>query len=341
MSLREHPAVPLSDGRAGRSATSPATSPTGSPAAAPIVRPEAAARRQRLVGALLALCAVTIWGGWIVSTRHAVTGHFAPAAVGFVRFLVAAVLLAPWWLKVGLWPRGRVVPFLFCFFGAGGVFFLVVANAMRFVPAADVGPMLPGTMPLIVAAISVLVLKERLGIARAVGFACIALGVLTLGGRGLLAAQDGAWRGHALLLCGATMWAGYTLAFPRTRMSARELAGLVGLWSALLLAPMGVPGVIAGVRDGGGGELVQLVLVQGLLSGVVALVAFGMAIERLGSSRAAAFTGLVPALAAIFAVFLLGEHPDLAAIIGICATGAGVVLASGALRRGPAVPGPA
>ena len=296
----------------------------------------ASQRRDRLVGAALALFAVAIWGGWIVSTRHAVAGHLTPAAVGWLRFVVPALVLAPWWLKVGLWPRGRLVPFLFCFMGSGGLFFLVVANAMRFVPAADVGPLLPGTMPLIVAAVSVLAFKERLGWLRAAGFACIALGVLTLGGRGLINSGDGAWRGHLLLLTGAALWAGYTLAFPRTRMDARELVGLIGLWSCILLTPFGVPGVVAAVREGHSAEVLQLVLVQGVGSGVVALVAFGLAIEKLGSSRAAAFTGLVPALAAGLAVPLLGEHPDMAATIGILATGIGVVLASGALRPGKA-----
>lgn len=282
----------------------------------------------------LALFAVAIWGGWIVSTRHAVSGHVPPSAVGFIRFVVSAVVLAPWWWKIGVWPRGRVMPFLVCFLGSGGVFFLLVGNAMRFVPAADVGPLLPGTMPLIVALVSVIFLHERLGLLRAAGFVCIAAGVLTLGGRGLLEAADGAWRGHLLLLTGAALWAGYTLAFRRTGMNARELVGLIGLWSAVMLAPAGVPGVVTALREGYGAEVLQLFIVQGLGSGVLALVAFGVAIEKLGSSRAAAFTGLVPALAAILATFLLGEHPDMAAIIGIVATGVGVVLASGALGRG-------
>lgn len=284
----------------------------------------------RFVGISCALLAIAIWGGWIVSTRHAVHGHLPPATVGWLRFIVPATVLAPAWIRVGLWPKSGLVPFVLCFFGAGGIFFLVVANAMRFVPAADVGPLLPGTMPLIVAVISVLFLRERLGRLRALGFLCIALGVLTLGGRGLLFPEDGAWRGHLLLLSGAAMWAGYTLAFRRTGMKATEIVGLVGLWSTLILTPYGLPGVIDAVSSGYGREVLVQLLIQGLLSGVVALVAFGIAIERLGSSRAAAFTGLVPALAALIAVPVLGEHPDAAAMIGVAATGVGVALASGA-----------
>jgi drug/metabolite transporter (DMT)-like permease len=288
----------------------------------------------RLIGIGCALLAISIWGAWIVSTRHAVHGHLPPATVGWLRFIVPATVLAPAWIKVGFWPRRENFrPFLACFLGAGAIFFLVVANAMRFVPAADVGPLLPGTMPLIVAMVSVFFLKERLGLSRALGFGCIALGVVTLGGRGVLFPEDGAWRGHLLLLCGATMWAGYTLAFRRTGMRATETVGLIGLWSTILLTPFGLPGVIDAVSAGYGREVLIQLFVQGLLSGVVALVAFGIAIERLGSSRAAAFTGLVPALAALIAVPVLGEHPDMAAMIGVVATGLGVALASGAFNR--------
>ncbi|WP_428031210.1 DMT family transporter [Ancylobacter sp.] len=284
----------------------------------------------RLVGAGCALLAVAIWGGWIVSTRHAVHGHLPPETVGWLRFIVPAVVLAPAWWRVGILPKRGLKPFLVCFVGLGLVFFLIVSNAMRFVPAADVGPLLPGTMPLIVAAISVLFLHERLGVLRAIGFATIAVGVLTLGGRGLLFPEDGAWRGHLLLLTGATLWACSTIAFRRTGMRPTEIVGLAGLWSAVLLLPWGLPGVIDAVSSGYGREVLFQLFMQGLLSGVVALVAYGTAIERLGSSRAAAFTGLVPALAALIAVPVLGEHPDTAAIIGVAATGVGVVLASGA-----------
>lgn len=287
----------------------------------------------RLVGAGCALLAIAIWGGWIVSTRHAVHGHLSPATVGWLRFIVPAVVLAPAWWRVGIIPRRGLKPFLVCFMGLGAFFFLIVSNAMRFVPAADVGPLLPGTMPLIVAAISVSFLHERLGPLRAIGFVCIGLGVLTLGGRGVLFPEDGAWRGHLLLMTGAAMWAFSTIAFPRTGMRPTEIVGLAGLWSVVILTPTGLPGVIDAVSSGHGKEVLIQLLVQGLLSGVVALVAYGIAIGRLGSSRAAAFTGLVPALAALIAVPVLDEHPDTAAIIGVVATGVGVVLASGAFTR--------
>lgn len=300
----------------------------------PPVTLEARARRDRLLGIGAALFAVTIWGAWIVATRHAVSGHLPPAAAGWLRFVITAFALAPAWWRIGLIPRRGLKPFLFCFFGSGVCFFMIVGNAMRFVPAADVGPLLPGTMPLVVALILVGFFGEKLGRLRMLGFACIALGVLALGGRGILESHDGSWRGHLLLLTGAVMWAGYTIAFPRTGMSSAEILGLIGIWSLIILTPFGLPPLITAFNAGEGGEIAVQLGIQGV-GALVALLAFGVAIEKLGSSRAAAFTGLVPPLAALIAVPVLGEHPDTAAIIGIVATGLGVALASGAIGSRP------
>lgn len=323
-----------------RTPASPAPPPSVLPEAAPASHapapsPGPASSRDRLIGIAGALVAVSIWGGWIVATRHAVSGHLPPVAVGWLRFVVTAVVLAPWWWRVGIFPRRNLLPFLFCFTGSGVVFFLVVGNAMRFVPAADVGPLLPGTLPLVVALILVFGFRERIGRLRRIGFAFIALGVVALAGRSLfqtIMSGGDAWRGDLLLLTGATLWAGYVVAFPRTGMSTPEVLGVTGLWSIILLTPFGLPPLVDAIGAGHGWEVVLQFAMQGVAA-LVALLAFGVALERLGGSRAAAFTGLVPPLAALIAVPALGEHPDAAAIAGIIASSLGVALASGAFER--------
>jgi drug/metabolite transporter (DMT)-like permease len=70
--------------------------------------------------------------------------------------------------------------------------------------------------------------------------------------------------------------------------------------------------------------------VQGVLSGVFAIVLYGVAITRLGASRGAAMTALVPPFAALLGIPLLGEWPGLPTIGAILLTTAGVTLAAGA-----------
>ena len=115
---------------------------------------------------------------------------------------------------------------------------------MQFAPAAEIGPLLPGTMPLFVALIGWLVFGERLAGVRVLGFALILIGVVCIGGYGLLLAGNGAWRGHLLLLTGACLWGIYTHAYRRSGLSALQAAALIGFWSFLILLPFGVPPLV-------------------------------------------------------------------------------------------------
>jgi drug/metabolite transporter (DMT)-like permease len=202
---------------------------------------------------------------------------------------------------------------------------------MRFAPAADAASLVPGTMPLVVALLSAVFFKERMGWPRWLGFACVAVGIVAIGGRDLFV-PHGATLGHAMLLVGACLWATYTLAFRNSGLTAIEAAALVGFWSTVMLLPFGVVPLVEAVRAGLGRDVTVQALVQGLLSGVIAVIAYNFAIGRLGASRGAAFVALVPALAALIAIPVLGEWPDLASTIGVVATGVGVALASGALE---------
>jgi drug/metabolite transporter (DMT)-like permease len=126
------------------------------------------------------------------------------------------------------------------------------------------------------------------------------------------------------------MWAVYTLAFKRSGLSAIEAAALVAVWSTIMLLPLGAPGLVRVVANHAREVVVQATM-QGLLSGVLAIVLYGVAITRLGATRGAALTALVPVLAAVLAVPLLGEWPGAATALAIVATTLGVALAAGLL----------
>ena len=287
----------------------------------------------RALGYAAILSAVTIWGAWVALTRYAVIGSFTPAAVALLRVGIAAVLLSPVLFRIGLWPKGKTVPFLFCILGAGAPFLLIIGNGMRYAPTADVGPMVPGTMPLIVALLSVIIFKEKLGWARAIGFALCLAGVLTIAGRSVLTSSGDTTFGHMLLVTAAFCWACYTVAFRHVGVTAIEMAALVSFWSAIAVLPFGLPPLIDAFNKGAHNDIIIQVLIQGIGSGIVALILYNVGIARLGASRAAAFVALVPALATVIAIPLLKEIPDAASIFGVVTTGAGVLLASGVLNE--------
>lgn len=299
----------------------------------PITLAPAGLDRRRMAGWLAALGTVAIWAFWMVGTRHAVTHSLDPAAIGILRFGVPALALAPVWWRFGLRPKALRWPVLLGLMGAGAPFFLIVATGMRFAPAAEIGPLLPGTMPLFVALIGWTLFGERFGRLRGIGYGLIVLGILAIGGHGLLALEGGAWRGHLLLLAGALLWAVYTHAYRRSGLSPVEAAALIALWSVLLLLPVGGPALAGAMAAGHGGDVIVQALLQGVLSGLAAMLLNGLAIDRLGASRSAAISPLGPVLATLLAIPLLGEVPGAAALFGLLAAAAGVALASGVLDR--------
>jgi drug/metabolite transporter (DMT)-like permease len=258
-----------------------------------------------------------------------VTNDLPPAAVGLLRFGVPALLLAPISWRTGLFPQGLTIPKALGLFGSGAPFFLIVALGMQFAPASEIGPLLPGTMPLFVALIGWLIFGERLACIRILGFVLVLAGVVCIGGSGLLLAGSGTWRGHLLLLGGACLWGIYTHAYRRSGLSALQAAAFIGLWSFLILIPFGAADLFRALGNGLGSAIVLQALLQGFLSGLVGIVLYGIAVDRLSASRAAAVSPLSIVLAALIAIPVLGERPDPAALIGISLATLGVVLASG------------
>lgn len=292
-----------------------------------------ASRRNILIGSASALATVLIWAGWVVATRHAAQ-RLDVSVVGLLRFGIPALLLAPVWWRTGLWPRGMSRRVLIAIVAGSGVpFFLIVTLGLRFAPAAEVGPLLPGTMPLFVAVMAYGLDRERPSLLRKAGFVLIAIGIAVIVGHEIALGAGATGPGHLLVLTGALLWAIYTIAFRRSGLSAVEGAAVIAAWSTILVLPFGVLPLIEALAHGRGGEVAVQALVQGGLSGVVAVVLFGVAILRLGASRAAAFAALIPALVAMLAIVFLGEVPSGAALMGIAATSAGVALASGAFER--------
>lgn len=294
-------------------------------------------RSDAVVGYAAGLATIVIWAAWIVGTRHA-SRSLDLSTVGLLRYGVPALLLLPVWWRTGLVPRGVPrLPLLALVVCGGAPFFLVVATGMSLAPAAEVGPLLPGTMPLFVALLSVLVDGERLGRLRIAGFVLVACGVAAIAGTHLVASAGRLSAGHVLVLGGALTWAVYTLAFRRSGLSAVDAAAVVALWSGAMFVPAGVPGLAAALTDGRAAEVAVQAVLQGGLSGVVAIVLYGVAIGRLGASRGAVLTALIPGLVALLAIPVLGEWPGGAAMVGIAATSVGVVVASGVTgRRTPA-----
>lgn len=289
--------------------------------------------RHIVLGIAAGLLAVLIWASWVVATRHTMTNHLGLADTSLLRFGIPAILLAPVWMRTGLLPKGiskRLMIFIFA--GSGLPFFLAGAGGLAFAPAAHFGVLAPGSLPLWAALIGMFFFGERYGPWRGSGLALITVGILIIGGTEVFVGTGGIWRGHLLLLLSSILWAGYTHAFKHSGLTALEAAALSSVWSAI---PLSAYAIVNGTALGDipQSELVLQVLAQGVGSGFIAIIAYGYSVQALGATPAAAFSALVPVLAALGGYVFLGETLKSTDMAGVAAVTVGVALATGMIRR--------
>lgn len=285
-----------------------------------------------MLGALSALSVVLIWASWLVSTRHSVGTALTALDLSLIRYGLPALVLAPVWLRTGLWPKNTPkLPLVLMILGSGAFFFQVVAFGMRHTPASAAGVLLPGAMPFFTALIGMLVLGERPDAARKFGMAAILIGGLVLLA-GSLSGHELSWISYIVLPFGATCWAVYTHAFKHSGLNAFEGGALIAVWSTIINLAL-LPFFGTGLFDVPMREIGLQFLTQGVLSGLVSTILYGWAVRILGGTQAAAYTAITPVAAALAGGWLLGEPVGIAIITAAFVTGVGVLLSTGILSR--------
>ena len=284
------------------------------------------------VGYAGAVVTVLIWAAWILATRHSAATQLGTIDIGLIRYGIPVLVLAPVWLKTGLLPKGVPLRLLATMVaGAGAVFFQLTTSAIHSTPASAAGILLGGFMPLATALIGVIVFRERPDFMRVLGLAAIVGGVAILLVRSLAGAAL-PWTSFVLLPMGAILWASYTHAFRRSGLTALQASALIAIWSFLIHIGLAVA-FGTSIASAPLGEVGLQVLSQGVLSGLAATVAYGLAVNALGGTQAAAFTAITPVLATIGGGLLLGEEIGIAEIAAAVITGLGVALSTGIASR--------
>jgi len=280
-------------------------------------------------GALYGLAAVSIWAGGIVVARLGLRTSLTPWDIAAIRFGVAGLLLVPYLLREGLalerlgWI-GLVALVL------GGAPTVLLANAgLLFAPAAHAGALFPGVMPLMVAILAAVILREAFTSAKRVGFALVLTGVIGIvwSAGGAIGSQQNI--GHLLFLGAALAFACYTVAMRRARLDGLHAAAISAVGALLLYLPAYAFVAGGSLFEASLSDIALQALVQGLLTAVISYLLYGRAVSILGASSGAAFAALCPAMTALLAIPILGEWPTAIDWIAIILISAGVYFVSG------------
>ena len=285
---------------------------------------------QFVIGAGCAIVAVSIWAGWLVVMRLGVTTRLSPPDLTALRFATAGVVLLPIVLR-----RSFVIDrlgwsgFAAVVLGGGAPVALIIGAALQFAPVAHAGALYQGTVPLAVACLAAIVLKERIATIRKIGLVFVVCGGSMIGGLDLSSFGGRQSIGHLLFLLASFMTACYTVAIRRTRVDGLHAAAIAAVVSLLLYLPAYLVFFENELFRVPVSDLVFQALYQGVLTAAISLALYGRAIHLLGASNAAAFVALGPIMAALMAIPVLGEWPSHIAWAAILIIATGVYLASG------------
>jgi drug/metabolite transporter (DMT)-like permease len=285
---------------------------------------------------LAALAAVTLWGISFVATRAALS-EISPIPLVFTRFALGTAFL----LTILAVRRRLEIPPRECWptlaaMGFVGIFLhqMLQAHGLALTTAVHAGWLI-GLIPIWSALLSAVVLRERLGSAKVVGlllgFAGAAL-VVTRGklSGGLLALPT--TRGDLLILASTVNWALYSVVGRRTlaRLGSARATAFAMLAGWAMLAPLFVlsAGWTEYARISAAGWAAIAFLGIGC-SGLGYLFWYA-ALEKLETSRVAAFLYLEPLVTLAAAAVLLGEPVHGTTVVGGLIVLAGVFLVSGA-----------
>jgi drug/metabolite transporter (DMT)-like permease len=287
-------------------------------------------RSSYTLGAIYGLAAVCIWASFIVVSRLGVRTSLTPWDVAAIRFTVAGILMLPYLVRKGLAVnRLGWTGVIAIIAGCGAPMVLLVNAGLLFAPAAHGGALFPGVMPLMVAILAAMILKEPLSARKWAGLATIVVGAVgIIWGRGG-AVGTAQTVGHAMFLLAGLAWAGYTVAMRRARLDGLHAAAIAAGGSLALYLPIYASIAGTSVFKAPLFDIALQAIVQGLLTAIVALLLYGRMVSLLGATSGAAFVALTPVMTGLMGIPVLGEWPTAIDWVAIALISIGVYVVSG------------
>ncbi len=260
--------------------------------------------------------------------------------LAWLRFGIGAVAMMRWLKKPGmeapLTSRTRLLVFLESFLG-NFLFTICMISGVKMTTAVSAGVIL-SAMPAVVAVMSWIFLRERIGLRVWLAVVCGALGIglLSLAKNPHTPGLDGAdavqahqaWLGN-LLVCAAVLCeASYAVIGKKLTavLSPKRISSIINLWGLILMTPMGFYAALhfdfGAVHKG----IWLLLLFYALAASVWSVWLWMTGLKSIPASRAGVFTVMLPVSTALVGVLALGESLSMIQLAAFAVALAGMLL---------------
>ena len=279
--------------------------------------------KKNLAGLAFGGMAVLIWGGYLAVARYGLTATSLVAEdIAFLRAAVTGLVMLAWFsirrkqmqpavLQTGLLKSlaiGLLAGPLFVFTGISGYAFAPLVHGGVLVPA---GIVIGGLI------LSSVVMREEISKAKIVGTGVIMLGLAVLAGPDALNGGARALIGDLLFFTSGCMWSTFAVCCKRWKIMPVNATTIVSVLSLLIFCPLYL--TLFGLTRLEVVPLPQLAtqaIVQGLFSGIIAMICYNMAVKLLGAAKASLLPALLPLTTLFVGLPLTGESLVSYQIIG-------------------------
>lgn len=281
-----------------------------------------------MLGILAAITAMAFYASNFVVSRFSIQAGLTAYDLSALRYASAGLLLIPLLLSYGIrdlagigWLRGFILAGL-----AGAPYMMMIFGGLHFSPASHGSVLNPGFVP-IVAALGMWLLDDiRITIIKQFALVLI-IGGLVLVSSFSFASEASTLVGDLLFLLSGLSWGIFTVLIRHWQLQPWRVAVVVSVLSMLYLP------IYIGIGEQHiTSTPLTHVLAQALFQGpglsILALFLFGYAVKTLGPHHASVYTPLVPVLAVLLSIPVLGEIPTLLQTMGILLVVTGMYLAA-------------
>ena len=280
--------------------------------------------------------AAIVWGGYLAYSRYGVTQGLQPPDFALLRFGPAGLIMLPYLIRSGIrdlggvgWPKGLVLTIC-----AGPLFMLLLSAGYLFAPLAHGTVIPPSMMTITTMILAGFLLRDWPTRGRLAGVAVIVTGLACVAGGGLLTGKgEYTWVGDLLFAAAAPLWAVFTVLQRRWGQTPLQATAAMSVLSLFVLIPITAYGGFDRLLAIPTHDLILQIIVQGVFSGVLAVIAFAVAVSILGASRAAVFPALVPGAGILVGIPLTGEWPTPLQWVGVVLVTVGLIAALGVKLR--------
>jgi drug/metabolite transporter (DMT)-like permease len=281
-------------------------------------------------GVLALIATILVWAAYFVALRSGAQSSLTHFDMALLRFVLPAIILLPVLIK----SRAKIYAvkkryLLGIMMGAGLPFYFLSVIASANVQAVVGSLLVPGVSPVFVTLIAVVCYKEMLTKRRLIGLSIVLCGISILIYKSLTGLSNVSFIGISLYVVAASCWAIYTISIKLAGLSGLELAAFINA-SAVVLLILFYPmfAFETNMLNTDIADVLPQLLIMGVFCGLVSVVTYGHAVNKLGAELSACWGAVTPVVVAILAFVTLSETLGIQTIIAMFVIIAGVVLAN-------------